>query len=325
MDKKHVYKVAVRCSTYNHARFIEDALHGFSIQRTDFPVVYLIVDDASTDGEQDILRTWAKNNLQLNDCDNCHKSLPYGELICANHNRQKNAFYVLLLLSENHTQSGKGALKLSYLNEWHNNSEYLAICEGDDYWFHPLKLQRQIFFLDNHPDYTMCFHNAFISYEDSTKPAQIFNNINEDREVSMSELIAEWLNPTASIVYRISVEPLFPVKKKIISGDWRRTLHCAACGKIWAMKDVMSCYRITYGTSSITSQFSEKSYLMYKQQITILEGLDDFTKGKYHNVITQYCQYYGRMAKFLQIRNEKGIMWARFRMPAFYLKKLMEK
>ena len=59
------YKVLVRCYTYNHSNYIEDALNGFSVQKTNFPFVCLVVDDHSTDGEQSVLNRWMNNNCSM--------------------------------------------------------------------------------------------------------------------------------------------------------------------------------------------------------------------------------------------------------------------
>ena len=93
------YLVCTRCLTYNHASFITDALHGFCMQQTTFPVVYVIVDDASTDGAQEVIKCYLQDNFNLKDSsivrneenDNYH-------LIFAQHNSNKNCFFAVLFL-----------------------------------------------------------------------------------------------------------------------------------------------------------------------------------------------------------------------------------
>ena len=133
MEKQNTYTVATVCWTYNQAKYIGDTLTGFTIQQTNFPVVYIIIDDASTDGERDVLKLWAQQNLNFeNETESCQQTY-YGELLYGKHKNNANALYSILLLAENHYQAGKGWLKIKYISEWLNNAKYNAWCEGDDY------------------------------------------------------------------------------------------------------------------------------------------------------------------------------------------------
>lgn len=326
MERNNKYKIATQCFTYNQKAYINDTLVGFTSQQTSFSMVFIVIDDASTDGESLFLSDWAEANLNFEDKENSYKrDMPYGKLIFARHNTNTNAFFAILLLSENHYQSGRNNQKMNYIAEWCSNSDYIAICEGDDFWVSPNKLQKQVDFLDDHPDYSMCFHNAVIIYEDTAKAATIFNNIGENREVKMEELIEKWMNPTASIVYRTTVLPLFIVNKNFISGDWQLTLHCAACGKVWGMKDVMSFYRKTYNGNSIASFYKDRNHEIILQKANILEGLDEYTNGKYHSMLERYMRKYREDAKYALISKNKGAIIAPFLMPLYIIKKCCRK
>lgn len=322
-EKEYKYMVAARCMTYNHKSYIEDALLGFAMQNTSFSVVYIIVDDASTDGEQEVLRKWAGEYLRQEDeKEIIWENLPYGEQVFASLKGKPNSFFLIILLKENHYQKGNGAKRFDYIKEWNDNAKYHALCEGDDFWVRPNKLQKQVDFLENHPDYSLCFHNAVITYDDTPKAANAFNSICEDREVTLEEIINKWVNPTASMVYRSSILPLFPVKGKFISGDWRRTLHCAVCGKVWAMKDVMSFYRKTYGSSSIASLYKGKIDEIYLQKAIILESLDEYTNFYYHARLNKYIRRNKDSAKYLLLSKTKGRMIAVLSMPGFVIRKV---
>ena len=156
MEKEYKYKVCTCCVTYNHALFIKDALLGFNMQETSFPVVNVIIDDASTDGEQDVLRTWAKENLVQKEEFVFFKEEQYGGLIEARSKTNANATFVILLLKENHYQNGREREKYEYIERWTKKAEYQAVCEGDDYWVDSLKLQKQVEALDAHPELDMC-------------------------------------------------------------------------------------------------------------------------------------------------------------------------
>ena len=162
MEERNEYKimVATRCFTYNHAPYIEDALRGFAMQETSFPVVYIIVDDASVDGEQDVLKKWAGENLVCPEGTELWQETPYGQLAVATLRGKSKSTFVILLLAKNHCSTGNSSLKFEYIAEWYDNAKYKALCEGDDYWIDSKKLQMQIDFLEKHPEYVMC-HTDF--------------------------------------------------------------------------------------------------------------------------------------------------------------------
>lgn len=175
-----VYKVLVRCATYNQSKYICDALNGFVMQRTNFPFVVAVVDDASTDGEQEVIRQYMEDSFELSNNSVAYKTeTEYGHIQYAQHKTNKNCFMVAIFLKENHYSKKKP--KYPYLSEWRDNVKYEAICEGDDYWIDPLKLQKQVDFLEKNPDFGMVFtdykylweHKSL--YQDSEFRCQIDN------------------------------------------------------------------------------------------------------------------------------------------------------
>ena len=127
---QHYYSLLIICTTYNHEKYIEDALKGFIIQKTTFPYVALIIDDASTDQTANIIRKYEQE---------------YPEII-------KGVY-----LKENHYS--KKMSKEPYIKPWKDKCKYVAFCEGDDYWIDPLKLQKQIDILETNPDVTFTYSN----------------------------------------------------------------------------------------------------------------------------------------------------------------------
>ena len=147
MEQEYKYMVCTRCFTFNHAPYIVDTMNGFTMQETSFPVITLIVDDASQDGEPDVIRQYLVENFQA----------PYSTeetddyyLICANHTTNPNCTFVVFLLKYNHYSIRKP--KMPYLSKWLDNAKYIALCEGDDYWIHPRKLQLQVDYFESHPE-----------------------------------------------------------------------------------------------------------------------------------------------------------------------------
>ena len=120
--------VSICCATYNHAAFIRDCIDGFLAQRTTFPIEILINDDASTDRNAEIIRDYTAQ---------------YPHLI-------KPIF-------QTQNQLSKGLKPNPNFNFPRVNGEYIAFCEGDDYWTDPLKLEKQVQFLQTHTDYSLCW------------------------------------------------------------------------------------------------------------------------------------------------------------------------
>lgn len=134
--------VSICCITFNHEKFIAEALEGFLMQETDFKYEIIIGDDCSTDGTKSIID------------DYCEKYPGRIQLI----SHEENI----------------GAIKnmLQTLND--AKGKYIALCDGDDYWTNPQKLQMQVDFMQNHPDSSICCHysrvideNGDLVYEDS--------------------------------------------------------------------------------------------------------------------------------------------------------------
>jgi glycosyltransferase involved in cell wall biosynthesis len=131
--------VSICCVTYNHEAFIGEAIEGFLMQETTFPVKIIIHDDASCDGTSDIIRDYQRR---------------YPDLIRA------------IIQSEN--QHSKGGLNLiAILAE--SFGKYAALCEGDDYWICKYKLQKQVDLMQSNKNFAISFHDAFSEEYSETK------------------------------------------------------------------------------------------------------------------------------------------------------------
>lgn len=291
--KDNKYMVCTRCMTYNHASYIEDTLNGFSMQETTFPVVFAIVDDASTDGESELLKQWCAKNLALNEEGVAYtESLEYGNLIFARHKDHENQFYVILFLSYNHYSKRLFDLKLKYIQEWMNNSRYLAICEGDDYWVDSNKLQKQVDLLENNSDCSLCFSNAKILNVNNL-PCSFDAGHVENRSYKPEEYLDSWIIPTASVLYRKEVQDMQVIKpERIMFGDIVLFLKAAKLGKIRGMSDVMTVYRLNSGS---VTQNPENEYKQIMKRPEFVEFIiDNFgdlldLNRSYNNLCMRFC------------------------------------
>ena len=210
--------VFVRCLTYNHEPYIEDALKGFAMQKTDFPFLAVVIDDCSTDGTADIVRKY---------------EAMYPDII--------KGIYLPYNFRSAHED------KRPYYQEYVDKATYWAECEGDDYWTDPYKLQKQVDFLESHPNYSMCFHAAKVKLEGVNKSkigAQCEKL--ETREYFTNDMFASWIVPTASIVYNIKMFDSYKLKHPewLTRTDIAWVLTCAHVGRVWGMGEQMSVYRM---------------------------------------------------------------------------------
>ena len=236
------FKVCVRCMTYNHAHYIEDAMNGFCIQQTDFGFVCVIIDDASTDGEPEVIMKYLHEHFDLNDKTTVrNEETDDYTMIFAQHKENKNCYFVVIFLKYNHYSAKK--IKKAYYSTFINHSKYIALCEGDDYWTSPQKLQKQVDFLESHSDFSMCFHSVNILTEDTKrlKKSQ-FCHITE-KEYNGNEIIERWTVPTCSVLYRSAVDEAVPKDKRFCVGDNVLFLTAASYGRCYCMNLEMGCYR----------------------------------------------------------------------------------
>ena len=151
------FPVCVVCHTYNQSAYITDTLDSFCMQQTSFPYVCVIMDDASTDGEQAIINDYLTSHFRLDDLENLRR----GEtddyvMTLVQHRENSNCYFSVFYLKYNHWSCNKD--KEPYYAEWNNMAKYIAMCEGDDYWTEPRKLQIQYDYLEAHPQIVLSCH-----------------------------------------------------------------------------------------------------------------------------------------------------------------------
>lgn len=210
MNKDNII-LSIVCITYNHESYIRQCLEGFIMQKTNFLFEAIVHDDASTDNTANIIQEYAQN---------------YPNIIKP------------VLEKENQFSKHDGSLD-KILNS-NIRGKYVAVCEGDDYWIDPKKIQKQVDFLESNYDYSMCFHNAVLLNE-SKSPFRLIEI--ENRDYTANECYRDWIVPTASIVIRKSVWDKMKTDTRLINGDINIILNACANGKIRGFSEKMSVYR----------------------------------------------------------------------------------
>lgn len=256
---KQEYNVLVRCFTFNHSKYIEDALNGFAMQQTNFPFVCLVIDDASTDGEQVVIKKWMERECDMDKAETI--DIPTSIVIIVPHKSNPSCTFAFYLLRQNLFKDI--VEKMRHVDPWREKCEYEAICEGDDYWIDSLKLQKQVDFLEKNIDVSMVFSNCHVlkgnTYVDDKYFA--FKGI-LNKYYSSDELYENWIVPTASILHRINCYKTYS-DERIYAGDIVRVLSLAEAGNIYGMLDYMTVYRLNDNGLTITreSNLSETTFI----------------------------------------------------------------
>lgn len=212
-------KITIISITYNHERFIENTLNSFVSQKTNFPFQVVISDDCSTDGTREIIEKYA---------------LKYPDLIIPIY-REKNL----------------GAMQNFIATLDLIKTKYVVYCEGDDCFCDPYKLEKQVLFLEQNEEFSICFHPVKVVVEGDEKSTTIFPSPwyrFDKTTLDLQDLIKRNFIQTNSAMYRwrfsdksSSLKEIFP--EDIIPGDWYLHLLHAQIGKIGMIDEVMAIYQ----------------------------------------------------------------------------------
>lgn len=248
--------VSIICLAYNHEQYIGQCLEGFVMQKTDFAYEVIIHDDASTDNTATIIKEY---------------ELKYPHIIKPIYQKEN--------------QYSKGVkIGQTYLYP-KVQGKYIAECEGDDYWIDPLKLQKQVDFLEKSSEYIMCCSDAVI---------QTNNGILEwcryphNQDVKLEDIIINggWFLQTATLIYRKELLSGYPdFCRKCHVGDYPLMLWAGVNGKIFWMAEKQVVYRYSIGnswTSTYNKQELANKIKGWRSEIDMLQGLDDYSNNKYH-------------------------------------------
>ena len=236
--------VSVSCITFNHAPYIRACLDGFLMQKTSFVFEILIHDDCSTDGTREIIEEYSKK---------------YPDIIFP------------IFQTENQYSKGVRGM-MARFNFPRSRGKYIALCEGDDYWSDPYKLQRQVDFLEANTDFSICFHNMKILNESNPSAIEFTNSKDQESVSSILDLASKGnFMFTASVVFKKPKDGFPNWLTDLPIGDYAIHLFNAQFGKIKFLYQVMGVYRIHAG--GVWGSFSKEK--LYDRWIPMLEQLQD--------------------------------------------------
>ena len=207
--------VSICCIAHNQENYIRDAIEGFLMQITVFPVEIIIQDDASTDETMQIIETYQKK---------------YPDYIRAIF-QQKNQFSkgLSFVLTPVYTEA---------------RGKYIALCEGDDYWTDSLKLQKQVDFMEAHPECSLCCHKVQVKYEGHEEKNHLFPNLEGDQIFTRDEMYQKYISATCSVMFRREkIDELVKFLDGFKVGDMPLYSFYLQFGKFGYIDQVMATYR----------------------------------------------------------------------------------
>ncbi len=216
--------LAIRCLTYNHEPYIRQCLEGFIIQKTSFPFIAIVHDDASTDKTAEIIEEYA---------------LKYPDIVKP------------ILEKENQYSKHDGSLGRILNNAIPESVKYIAMCEGDDYWIDPNKLQKQVDFLESNPEFGMVYGKVHTWLQEENKFGKSFGK----KAHTFEELVRYNTIPTLTVVLKYNLQQQYldeidPVTKNWKMGDYPMWLYISKVSKIGFIDEYLGTYRINTVSAS---------------------------------------------------------------------------
>lgn len=229
-------KVSVCITTYQHAKYITQCLDSVLLQKTNFDYEILVGEDDSNDGTREICIEYAKK---------------YSDKIRLFLNDRKNVIYI----------HGRPTGRWNFINLLKNaKGEYIALCEGDDYWTNSYKLQKQVDFLESHSDFAIVSHNVVVDYTDYGQTSIEWLGPRHQEIIDIEYLLRYGSGgATCSLMFRNGIWGDFPDWFfKMQGGDWAIQILCASHGKMFYFREPMGVYRRHKGGISAVKQNSQK-------------------------------------------------------------------
>lgn len=252
--------VSIVCTSYNHGDYIAEAIDSFLMQKTNFDFEILIYDDASTDQGPRVIQEFENR---------------YPELIKP--------------IYQTENQYSKG-VRVEMFNHNRAKGKYIAVCEGDDYWTDPYKLQKQIDYMEAHPNCSMTVHAADRVLSDKKKILSTVRPEKGNTILSMERVIGGGgdLVATNSMVYsKEKIIELAPFYLNATVGDYPMVILAALHGTVDYLDENMSAYRVGVKGSWTERELatSMKRINHYHDMEKMFDEINEYTKFQYNGAL----------------------------------------
>lgn len=246
--------VSIICFAYNHEKYIKNALDGFAMQKTSFPFEVIVHDDASTDKTAEIVREYESKYPDI---------------------------FRPIYQNVNQYSLGKGRVsKICYEAV---TGKYIAMCEGDDYWIDPLKLQKQVDFLEGNPEYSFSMGSVLLYDEQKKKTLKVAKYINnsDKEEYQLEDYLRKPFSQTSSFLFRQETNIMPKWFFEVHAGDQSLVVINAKNGKIKYHKDLFSVYRRNVNSISHISS-AVRTFTLFDKTLQVW---DDYTEHRYTDIL----------------------------------------
>ena len=273
--------VSVIMITYGHEKYIQKAIEGVFLQKTNFTVEFIIANDCSPDNTDELVK----------------------EII------KKSPSNIQVKYTKHETNKG---MNLNFTWAYQQvQGKYIALCEGDDYWIDENKLQKQVDFLEQNPDYSISCHNVFFLNGDILSSESPYDKENNQETYTLNDLASRNLIPTLSVVFRY-FDINFP--NWYLSspmGDYPLMLWIAQKGKIKYFKEKMGVYRQNTGVWSGKQKDYTKIISVFENLLPDFENFPT-TKKLLKKHKNKYIKLYLRVLPLKQILKSKYFLALNF-------------
>ncbi|WP_394121460.1 glycosyltransferase family 2 protein [Planococcus donghaensis] len=279
--------VSIVCTSYNHGDYLAEAIESFLMQKTDFDVEILIYDDASTDHSPQVIKYY----------ENKYPSL-------------------IKPIYQTQNQYSKG-VRVELFNHNRAKGKYIAVCEGDDYWTDPYKLQKQIDYMEEHPACSMTVHAADRVLSDKKKILSTVRPEKGNAIFSVERVIEGGgdLVATNSMVYsKEKVSELAPFYLNAVVGDYPLVILAALHGTVDYLDANMSAYRVGVKGSWTERELatSMKRINHYYDMERMLDEINKYTHFNYNDSLMKAKRGY-QFSLLLEQGNFKAAKRGEFR------------
>lgn len=274
--------VSICCPAYNHERFIADALDGFLMQKTNFPVEILINDDCSTDNTVRIIEKY-------------HKQFPG----------------IIKPIYQSENQYSKGVKPLSQILLPRCKGKYVAFCEGDDFWTDELKLQKQVDFLESNPEFSMC-HTNYSNANEKGEVIRPFVIPKKFQNPRLSHLeILEYFTPrTLTVMFKKeTLQKKVPKENSLVAnGDTFLYALVAKTGPVAYLDFNSGCHRFNKNSVYAMKPKLQQNEMLYK---TLLVLKTYFTEKNEQRAINSHLSRRKIVEALILYKNKK--YWVAFK------------
>lgn len=291
MSQDSLLMVSIRCLVYNHEHFLRQCLDGFVMQKTSFRFEAIVHDDASTDASAAIILEYADK---------------YPDIIKP--------------IIEKENQWSKGDNSLNRILDAACNGKYTAFCEGDDYWTDPQKLQRQVDFLEAHPDFSFCVHDTKV-YNQKTrellyKKQEVLNDHPEGYVIKMN--YGKWVTRPLSLMWRTDIlkeKDYTQCRSKL---DIVMAYFLLRKGNGYLLPDVMGVYRVHDGGISNGIPYVQFHRMVFEGHKAIIEVDPCYDSYKYLLDNLKNTMWYNlHSANFAYIKELEIYVWKNYNISSF--------